>query len=69
MRSTITTGGNLESVLGTATLAVVGDRIYSSGLIPSQRGSAVSETRQVYQAAADVMHRAGSSLNDVVRVR
>lgn len=69
MRSTITTGGNLESVLGTATLAIVGNRIFSSGLIPSQRGSAVSEVRQVYQAAAGVMHSAGSSLNDVLRVR
>jgi enamine deaminase RidA (YjgF/YER057c/UK114 family) len=69
VRSTITTGNNLETVLGTASLAIVGDRLYSSGLIPAQRGSAVSEARQVYQAAADVMHRAGSSLADVVRVR
>ena len=69
MRSTITTGSHLETVLGTATLAVVGERVFSSGLIPAQRGSAVSETRQVYEAAANVMHRAGSSLADVVRVR
>jgi len=69
VRSTITTGNHLESVLGTATLAIVGDRVISSGLIPSQRGSAASEARQVYQAAANVMHRAGSSLVDVVRVR
>ena len=69
MRSTITTGNHLESVLGTATLAIVGDRLISSGLIPSQRGGAASEARQVYQAAADVMHRARSSFADVVRVR
>ena len=69
MRSTITTGNHLENVLGTATLAIVGDRLISSGLIPSQRGGAASEVRQVYQAAADVMHRARSSLADVVRVR
>ena len=69
MRSTITTGNHLENVLGTVTLAIVGDRLISSGLIPSQRGGATSEVRQVYQAAADVMHRARSSLADVVRVR
>lgn len=56
-------------MLGTVTLAIVGDRLISSGLIPSQRGAATSEVRQVYQAAADVMHRASSSLEDVVRVR
>ncbi|MCH7594508.1 MAG: hypothetical protein IIB27_08355 [Chloroflexi bacterium] len=69
MRSSITTGGNLETVLGSVTLAGVGDRLFSSGLIPSQRGSADSEARQVYKAAADMLHRAGSSLADVVRVR
>mgnify|MGYP003389379831 FL=1 len=69
MRSTIMTGNHLENVLGTVTLAIVGDRLISSGLIPSQRGGATSEVRQVYQAAADVMHRARSSLADVVRVR
>ncbi|MDP6822290.1 MAG: RidA family protein [Dehalococcoidia bacterium] len=69
MRTTIMTGSHLETALGTATLVATGDRLFSSGLIPSQRGSAVSEARQVYQAAADVMHRAGSSLADVVRVR
>ena len=69
MRSTITTGDHLENMLGTVTVAIVGDRLISSGLIPSQRGAATSEVRQVYQAAADVMHRASSSLEDVVRVR
>ena len=69
MRSSITTGDHLETVLGSVTLATIGDRLFSSGLIPAQRGSADSEARQVYQAAAGVLHRAGSSLADVVRVR
>ncbi len=69
MRSSVTTGGHLEAALGSVTLAAVGDRLFSSGLIPSQRGSADSEARQAYRAVADILHRAGSSLADVVRVR
>lgn len=62
-------GSNLEAAAGSVSLVGVGERLFTSGLLPASRGGLESEAHQVYQAAAALLHEAGSSLADAVRVR
>ncbi|MFW6174637.1 MAG: Rid family hydrolase [Chloroflexota bacterium] len=72
MRTAITSNTNpesAESALGSASLAGADGWLFTAGIIPERRGSLQSEAHQIYQTAASLLHEAGASLSDAVRVR
>lgn len=68
-RDVFRTGGWYEHLLGSASLVVAGDRIFSAGLLARDRASLESEAHQVFRAVASLLHDAGASLADVLRTR
>jgi enamine deaminase RidA (YjgF/YER057c/UK114 family) len=69
MRKSITVDTGLEKALDSVTLVAPGDHLFTSGIAPDRPGSLESQTRQVFQRVAGLLHDAGSSLDDTVRTR
>jgi enamine deaminase RidA (YjgF/YER057c/UK114 family) len=77
MLSTTMTRQNLsgsspyEPIIGFSRAVRAGNAIYISGTGPvgAEDQDVEAQTRQIFKIAAEILERAGSSLNDVVRTR
>jgi len=70
-RQNLSGSSPFEPLIGFSRAVRVGDAIYVSGTGPvgADDQDVEAQTRQIFKIAAEVLERAGSSLNDVVRTR
>jgi enamine deaminase RidA (YjgF/YER057c/UK114 family) len=70
-RQNFTGSSPYEPIIGFSRAVRVGNAIYVSGTGPvgADDQDAEAQTRHIFKIAAEVLYRAGSSLNDVVRTR
>jgi enamine deaminase RidA (YjgF/YER057c/UK114 family) len=60
-----------EPIIGFSRAVRIGNTVHVSGTGPvgADDLDVVAQTRRIFEIASEVLHRAGSSLNDVVRTR
>jgi enamine deaminase RidA (YjgF/YER057c/UK114 family) len=70
-RQNISGSSPYEPIIGFSRAVRAGNAIYISGTGPvgADDQDAEAQTRQIFKIAAEILERAGSSLNDVVRTR
>ena len=65
-RKAIRAGGSSD---GPPSLVIVGNRVFSSGLVSDRPGGLESETHRIFQLTLSMLRDAGIALGDVVRTR
>ena len=71
MRQNLLGTSPYEPIIGFSRAVRIGNAVHVSGTGPvgADDADVETQTRQIFQIAAEVLARAGSSLNDVVRTR
>jgi enamine deaminase RidA (YjgF/YER057c/UK114 family) len=71
MRQNLLGTSPYEPIIGFSRAVRIGNAVHVSGTGPvgADDADVETQTRQIFQIAAEVLERAGSSLNDVVRTR
>ena len=71
MRKNITGGSPYEPIIGFSRAVRIGNTVHVSGTGPVGADDAdlETQTRRIFEIASEVLQRAGSSLDDVVRTR
>lgn len=71
MRQDISGTSPYEPIIGFSRAVRVGNTVHLAGTAPvgGENEDAAAQTRRVFAIAAEVLARAGASLNDVVRTR